>query len=202
MEKLQISNKTESLKFETMKSFFLYLISFILVFSCSQSNKKEIKSSVGSEINKVDTIIVNIFEHRGFQFYIKKHECILEDENYFASIHLNTTDRNYFLFRINRNFQDNDLSQINDSVFIFNYADRGNCLQCTGLEVVIIKDALLKNVGRVGGYKDINKDNQKEFYVLSEEGGGRTSRPIMKVEELEVLLNGDSLEYPIPYIEL
>jgi hypothetical protein len=179
------------MKKKLTNKILLLVILLIIFWSCSNS---DVKKSENFDIQKS---VIKYYNHEGFQFYIKKIHGL--DSPYEACIHLNSNDANYYLFETNHL---EDISQENDSIFSRPYYSYGNCLQCSGLEIIFIKDSLIY-LGRVGDYDDIDGDSIKELYILVESGGSGLPHAKMTVEKVEIQIseNGKSLVYPGPYNE-
>ncbi len=81
------------------------------------------------------------------------------------------------------------------SIYSFPYYSGGNYSRSLGIELFKVTRDTVIYLGKVCGYKDLDKDGKKEFYIyeVSEFGEGQAGN---KYISLPVILRGDSLIYP------
>lgn len=173
-----------------------WLISLKVVILNSQ--KEEPAGLFSNESSMDQDSIIKHWEFSHFQFYLKRNipESAFSDE-VFTSVHLNSLDTSFFLFNCHPAIVDAGAEPkwLYDDIHSFPYYTGGNYSRSSGLEIFRILDSTVVYIGKVCGYKDIDKDGKSEFYIyiVTEYGAGQATNVY---ETVPVDLIGDSLAYP------
>jgi hypothetical protein len=190
-------NRTRDIVTTSLMILFTVIISSVIFMSDTKKLCPAI-FSIGTDCSlNQDTIIVNYsFTH--FKFEVKS----VIDQTYFekksfCTVKLNKNKQFLFCFESSYIFSEDSLIHFYDTYYGFSYNSGGNYSRSAGYELLKIapdQDTAFQ-IGKIQGYKDINGDKTKEFYILDVIEFGEASAGNI-IGEFEVKLVNDSLVYP------
>ena len=103
----------------------------ILFFSCRNTPAERHIAEDFFQKEKADTTVVKWFEYPGYQFYLKKTQFgLLEEDRFFCTLHFNKTDKSQFLFETKEHFEENVPVKVFDDYYLWPHWTGGNGTYC------------------------------------------------------------------------